>query len=249
MTRVKNTTTPSDMEELKKAYKFVLDEDEGEKNEGGHETSKEESKSASTWQERMVQNYHSHLYKTHVIADLTYYQKGKIGLRWRTKAEVKNGKGVKTCSNKHCSCYFDEKNRKKPIEDVIQRKENINESKFLFQYERELDETSEDSEALEQRRLKSLPHGIGLCDYEVHFKYKEQGEDKEELVNLKLCMRCAPKIFVGKRNDPFIAARMARIDCKSTDDHHSYYNDNGKMSEERKRKAHEDFTEKSSKRR
>lgn len=234
MSRMKNITTPSDMEELKKAYKFVLEEDEGEKNEGGHETSKEESKSASTWQERMVQNYHSHLYKTHVIADLTYYQKGRIGLRWRTKAEVQNGKGVKTCGNKHCI--------QKPITE-------FNESKFLYQYERDVDETSEDSEALEQRRLKSLPHGIGLCDYEVHFKYKEQGEDKEELVNLKLCMRCAPKIFVGKRNDPFIAARMARIDCKSTDDHHSYYNDNGKMSEERKRKAHEDFTEKSSKRR
>ena len=56
---------------------------------------------------------------------------------------------------------------------MIQWKENINESKFLFQYERELDETSEDSEALEQRRLKSLPHGIGLCDYEVHFKLND----------------------------------------------------------------------------
>ncbi|GFH50950.1 hypothetical protein CTEN210_07426 [Chaetoceros tenuissimus] len=246
MSRVKNITTPSDMEELKKAYQFVLDEDEGEKNEGeknegGHETSKE-SKSASTWQERMVQNYHSHLYKTHVIADLTYYQKGRIGLRWRTKAEVQNGKGSNTCANKHCSCYFDEMNRKKPIEDVIQWKENVDESKLLYKYEREVEESSEVSDVLEQRRLKSLPHGIGLCDYEVHFKYKEQGEDKEELVNLKLCMRCAPKIFVGKRNNPFIAARMARIEYNKNTDEQEIY-------EERKRKAREDCTEKSSKRR
>lgn len=241
MSRVKNITTPSDMEELKKAYKFVLDEDEGEKNEGGDQTSKE-SKSASTWQERMVQNYHSHLYKTHVIADLTYYQKGRIGLRWRTKAEVQNGKGNDTCGNKNCSCYFDEMNRKKPIEDVIQWKENVDESKLLYQYEREVDESSEDSEVLEQRRLKSLPHGIGLCDYEVHFKYQEQGEDKEELVNLKLCMRCAPKIFVGKRSDPFIAARIARIEYNKNKDEQKIY-------EERKRKAREDCMEKSSKRR
>ena len=92
--------------------------------------------------------------------------------------------------------------------------------------------------------MKSLPHGIGLCDYEVHFKYKEQDQDKEELVNLKLCMRCAPKIFVGKRKDPFIAARMARIDCKNKE-----MNDSGNISEERKRKAHDDCMEKSLKRR
>lgn len=63
-------------------------------------------------------------------------------------------------------------------------------------------------EAAEDWRLKRLPYGIGLRDYEVHFAYVEHGEEKEELVKLRLCLRCAPKLFFG--NGGSVGARKAR---------------------------------------
>ena len=72
MSRTENIPAPADVEELKKAYKFVINND-------GDNTHNVNSR----WQDRMVAKYHEHLYKTHVIADLTHYKKSRIGLRWR----------------------------------------------------------------------------------------------------------------------------------------------------------------------
>ena len=60
----------------------------------------------------------------------------------------------------------------------------------------------------EIERLTKIPNGLGIYDYEVHFSYLEHGETKEELVKLKLCLRCAPKIFHGKGG--VLGAREAR---------------------------------------
>jgi protein FRA10AC1 len=57
----------------------------------------------STWQDRMVQSYHDHLYKEYALADLSRGPGQQIGLRWRTKQEVIDGRGERTCGNKHCS--------------------------------------------------------------------------------------------------------------------------------------------------
>ena len=70
MSRTRNFITPADLEELKKAYKFVPNTDD-------HDTKN------STWQDRMAMKYSDQLHKTHVITDLTNYKESRIGLRWR----------------------------------------------------------------------------------------------------------------------------------------------------------------------
>jgi protein FRA10AC1 len=54
----------------------------------------------TSWQERMVQRYHDGLYKEFALADLS--QPGRLGLRWRTRQEVVDGRGERTCGNKRC---------------------------------------------------------------------------------------------------------------------------------------------------
>ena len=40
-----------------------------------------------------------------------------------------------------------------------------------------------------------------MHDYEVDFVYVEQRIRKRELVKVRLCLRCAPLLFVAKMND------------------------------------------------
>jgi protein FRA10AC1 len=47
-------------------------------------------------------------------------------------------------------------------------------------------------------RLADVPHGIGLHDYEVDFAYVEGNARKRELVKVRLCLRCAPLLFVAR---------------------------------------------------
>ena len=72
--KVKNITNRTDYDELSKAYKFVLEDDKD---------AEDGKNKASTWQDRMVIKYHEYLYKSHVIADLSRFEKGGLGLRWR----------------------------------------------------------------------------------------------------------------------------------------------------------------------
>ncbi len=89
-----NETLPpaqTDWEALKSHFQFVLPDDEEAKQHG------------STWQDRMVRHYHSHLYKEYVLADLSrVLEIGKVGLRWRTEDEVKSGRGFRSCGNLRC---------------------------------------------------------------------------------------------------------------------------------------------------
>lgn len=263
--RVKNIVTSTDHEELRKAYQFVLHEDtQGDKSTEAIQKSNEQtipstpsdykhkgglakehpSDNNTTWQQRMVQKYHSHLYKSHVIADFSKQTKkspNNIGLRWRVKAEVENGKGFETCGNKHCPCYFEgannidpkvlnaydqlpshddsdvskqwKKTKKRRIEDVIRWKKNTENREILWKYDQHVistgenyqntnsETTNDDAEEENEKeiaRIQSIPYGLGLFDYTVHFSYNEHGEHKQELVQLKLCLRCAPKLFYGK---------------------------------------------------
>lgn len=188
----------------------------------------------TTWQERMVIKYHSHLYKSHVIADFSRQTKdnpNNIGLRWRVKSEVKNGRGFDTCGNKHCLCYYEDReqltfgvrdedflkgfqndniimktSKKRSIEDVIRWKLEANNRKLLYEYEQKIvhddkqhqQQSQYEQEQREKERIQQVPHGLGLFDYTVHFQYVEHNQSKEELVQLKLCLRCAPKLFHQK---------------------------------------------------
>lgn len=46
-----------------------------------------------TWEARLAARYYERLFREYVICDLRGYRKGEIGLRWRTEAEVRSGKG------------------------------------------------------------------------------------------------------------------------------------------------------------
>lgn len=61
-------------------------------------------------------------------------------------------------------------------------------------------------ERSEQKRLSRLPHWAGLHDYEVDFVYAEHRIRKRELVKVRLCLRCAPLLFVSKMKDDADAA-------------------------------------------
>jgi len=214
--KAQNIITDSDYEELKKSYKFIVDED-GDNDDGKDPSSDQ----ASSWKDRMVQRYHRHLYKTHVIADLTQYNTSRIGLRWRTEQEVIRGKGVDTCGNKHCPFYDMEKDG-----NTSTSKTSITESLKIY------NETSRNinREEDELGRLRKLPYGVGLNDYEVHFSYEEQGETKEELVKLRLCLRCAPKLFYSKGGA--LGALMARQNVEESVDDSLNAKQNGDTVEE-----------------
>jgi protein FRA10AC1 len=86
----------SDWEALRSHFQFVLPDEEQSSLPGA-------KKYGSTWQNRMVQHYHSHLYKEYVLADLSrVLEIGRVGLRWRTEDEVKSGKGFRSCGNLKC---------------------------------------------------------------------------------------------------------------------------------------------------
>jgi protein FRA10AC1 len=42
------------------------------------------------------------LFKEYVITDLSRYEEGKVGFRWRIEREVFSGKGQFICANKTC---------------------------------------------------------------------------------------------------------------------------------------------------
>lgn len=168
--KIRNVASGLDHAELQKYYMFVP------------------SSQSTTWQERMVNHYHSHLYKEYVLADLTRAP-SLLGLRWRTQQEVKSGRGHATCGNKHCP------GGREPSSIEPQ-------SLVSSYYQSPQPESSEQEEKL----LAKLMHGVGLHDYEVPFTYTEQGETKTELVKLRLCLRCSPLLFKGGA----LEARRAR---------------------------------------
>ncbi|CAJ1897863.1 unnamed protein product [Cylindrotheca closterium] len=80
---MKNVVTDADQAILEEKYEFIPGK-----------------KKQTSWQDRMVERYQSGLYKEYALADLS--RPGKVGLRWRTKKEVLEGIGERTCGNKAC---------------------------------------------------------------------------------------------------------------------------------------------------
>jgi len=62
-------------------------------------TPEELSAMQGSWETRMASKYYARLYKEYALADLTHYKQAKVGLRWRTEAEVVAGKGQFICGN------------------------------------------------------------------------------------------------------------------------------------------------------
>lgn len=199
--KICNVISALDHDELKRHYMFVPEADN------------------TTWQQRMVNHYHSHLYKEYVLADLSH--PGQVGLRWRTEQEVQNGRGHATCGNKHCGHG---PGSPQSSSSVL----------LATYYQSSLPSSGED----ERRLLEKIPHGLGLHDYEVPFTYTEHGQNKTELVKLRLCLRCAPLLFASRGGEGVLEARKARTKNKRDRDPSPKDSlpDSGESSDDQKRK-------------
>lgn len=80
-----------DLSDLNEVHQFVRD-DEYDIRHG-----------AQDYKVRMARKYYDQLYKEYAIIDLSRYEEGMIGLRWRTEAEVIAGKGQYSCAAKACN--------------------------------------------------------------------------------------------------------------------------------------------------
>jgi protein FRA10AC1 len=202
--KICNVISALDHDELKRHYMFVPEADS----------------TTCTWQQRMVNHYHSHLYKEYVLADLS--RPGQVGLRWRTEQEVQNGRGHATCGNKHCGHG---PGSPQSSSSVL----------LATYYQSSLPSSGEE----ERRLLEKIPHGLGLHDYEVPFTYTEHGQNKTELVKLRLCLRCAPLLFASRGGEGVLEARKARAKNKRDRDPSpkDLLPDSGESSDDQKRKA------------
>jgi protein FRA10AC1 len=77
----------SDVDVLRDAHRFVRSDADNDD---------------STYEKRLARRYYDLLFKEYCLADLSLYRKSRIGLRWRTQAEVFAGKGQFQCANVAC---------------------------------------------------------------------------------------------------------------------------------------------------
>ncbi|CAJ0565766.1 unnamed protein product, partial [Mesorhabditis spiculigera] len=66
----------------------------------------DEAQTSKDWEKRLAKRYYDKLFKEYCIVDLSQYKHGKIGMRWRTEPEVKEGKGQFKCGSRKCE-HFD----------------------------------------------------------------------------------------------------------------------------------------------
>ena len=183
--KVRSIVSQADYAELERHHRFLPPE------------------SSATWQDRMVQRYHQHLYKDYVLADFRRAEQQQLGLRWRTETEVRQGRGSKTCGNKHCPSL--DTTPTTPDDDM----------RATYMYHNTKLPKSEEKEV---EKLKRIKHGTLLSDFEVPFTYTEDGMQKTELVKLRLCARCAPLLFATRGEEyPALAACQARRGIQNSD--------------------------------
>lgn len=79
-----------DLQVLHSEFQFIRDDEADAKTQ------------QSDWKVRMSIRYYRQLFREYALADLSRYETGQIGLRWRTEMEVVTGKGQFSCGNKRC---------------------------------------------------------------------------------------------------------------------------------------------------
>ena len=77
----------TELDAVRDHHRFLWDDDGDEK---------------LSWEQRLSRKYHARLFKEYALADMSRYREGQVGLRWRTEAEVFDGKGQFVCGNKAC---------------------------------------------------------------------------------------------------------------------------------------------------
>jgi len=56
-----------------------------------------------SWEAQLARRYYDRLYREYVLCDLSGFRRGHIGFRWRTEAEVVQGKGQFHCGHTICT--------------------------------------------------------------------------------------------------------------------------------------------------
>ena len=82
-------TVSTDIDAVRSAARFLWDEGSG-------------GTAGLSWEQRLAKKYHERLFREYALADVSRYKEGAVGLRWRTEAEVFDGKGQFVCGNKQC---------------------------------------------------------------------------------------------------------------------------------------------------
>eukprot|EP00727_Mastigamoeba_balamuthi_P013111 m51a1_g8422 putative protein fra10ac1-like (270) ;mRNA; r:326170-327148 len=77
----------TDFDVLRDNYRFIRTEDDDD---------------GSSWEKRLAKRYYDKLFREYCIGDLSRYDTGHVGLRWRTEKEVVSGKGQFVCGAKGC---------------------------------------------------------------------------------------------------------------------------------------------------
>ncbi|KII64642.1 Protein FRA10AC1 [Thelohanellus kitauei] len=105
-------TFKTDRDVIRENFQFVWDEDDDE---------------PTDWNKKLAKRYYDKLFKEYCIADLVQYKLNRIGLRWRTEAEVIKGKGQFMCGEKRCEIKEDLKTWEVPFDYVenSQRKSTL----------------------------------------------------------------------------------------------------------------------------
>jgi protein FRA10AC1 len=85
--------TRTDVDELLQAFEFLP---------SSSTTSSSSSSSSASHGASLAKAYWESLHKEFALADLSRYAEGKVGLRWRTEAEVVGGKGQFLCGALGC---------------------------------------------------------------------------------------------------------------------------------------------------
>lgn len=81
----------SDYSILKASHQFVRDDE------------LDRAVFASDYKVRLARRYYDRLFKEYAIVDLSRWDTGQLGLRWRTEAEVVSGKGQVLCASSSCA--------------------------------------------------------------------------------------------------------------------------------------------------
>ncbi|KIY96747.1 putative Protein FRA10AC1 like protein [Monoraphidium neglectum] len=77
----------TDADVLRQSYRFIR---------------RPEDDARDSWEVRLARRYYGRLFREYAIIDLSRYREQKVGLRWRTEAEVASGKGQFVCGARGC---------------------------------------------------------------------------------------------------------------------------------------------------
>jgi len=91
--RVVRAPVSDDLSTLKSTFRFLR--------------SDEDDDVLSHWDAKLARQYYDKLFKEYCVADLSRWRTRKIGMRWRTEGEVKQGKGQFFCGEKKCGAKND----------------------------------------------------------------------------------------------------------------------------------------------